>query len=778
MNWLLFLEKLNKIPLYILLFLTPIFFLPFTQNVLDFPKQILALFLILLSLIGWLGRKIFEGKLALRGNKIFYFSLSLIFLSLLFSSIFSLLPNTSFLNQSSDVADNFLTFLLLLILVLLFTNSFDKETESLPFLFFFILSSAIAGVINIFQIYKIFPLPFDFAKISSFNTVGTANSLAILGAVLLPLSLILTFRAKGSFKIILGLISFALFLNVLLVNFQTAWIGLIAGILVLFIFSFGNQKKIKAGWVALLMIGLIFSLFFYLFPVLLPGFPVLTPEVSLNSSSEIYILKGVFSGGIKNIILGTGPGTFIFDYSQYHSSLLNQTIFWGTRFSNGNSMFLDWILTKGILGGISLLFFYVLIIYFSVKHLRKIDDPEDYSGIKLGLVAGIISLIVVSFLYPFNFVLHFTFWVFIGGFLLYFIPKLPAVNLSSPYKIIFTNSILVIIIIFSLSLFFIQGQKYFAEVQYLRGIEASQAGNLDKAINYINGATKLNPSLDIYWRDLSQLYLAKTNSISQDSGLSIEDKRRFTMLTVVSGADAINRAKDLAPMNVADWNVRGFFYRNLIGIIPGSEEIALSSYQRAIQLEPASPFAFGERGRVYILIAQDLSQKKENELSQQNLNLAIENLNKAIELKSDYAPAHYLLAVVYDQQGKIEQAISKLEETELISPQDPGVAFQLGLLYCRSQKLDNAKSEFERAVDLNSFYSNAKYMLGLVYDKEGEKEKAQEQFEELVKSNPQNQQVEKILGNLKNGLPALAGITKEPICSQLPIEESPPEIQK
>ena len=44
----------------------------------------------------------------------------------------------------------------------------------------------------------------------------------------------------------------------------------------------------------------------------------------------------------RNVILGTGPGTFIFEYSQYHSALLNQTLFWGTRFFNGNSAFLDW----------------------------------------------------------------------------------------------------------------------------------------------------------------------------------------------------------------------------------------------------------------------------------------------------------------------------------------------------------------------------------------------------------------------------------------------------
>jgi len=219
--------------------------------------------------------------------------------------------------------------------------------------------------------------------------------------------------------------------------------------------------------------------------------------------------------------------------------------------------------------------------------------------------------------------------------------------------------------------------------------------------------------------------------------------------------------------------VRGFFYRNLIGI-EGAGDLSLLSYQKATQLEPTSPFAFGERGRVYILIAQELSQKGQDQLRRENLDLAVKNLKAAIELKSDYAPAHYLLAVVYDQQGKEDEAISRLEETKKIAPQDTGISFQLGMLYWRKEEWDKAQKEFEATMELNPNYSNARYMLGLVYDKKGEKNKAKEQFEKVVQLNPENQEVKKILENLNKGLPALEGI----IPAQPPIGEIPPEIQK
>jgi len=768
----LFFGKLNKIPLYLFLFLIPILFLPFTSNVSDFPKQVLASILILLSLIGWLGKGICAGKLILRGNKIFYLSLILIFLSLLLSSVFSILGGISFFGYLSDITDSFLTILLFLISTFLFINSFETETEFLPFLFFLLLSGAVAGIFNLLQIYKIFILPFDFAKNSSFNTIGTPNSFAILGAVFLPISLILTFSSKGYLRTILGLTSFIFFANVVLTNFKTAWMVLVVCILVLFIFGFGKEKKIKVSFALLLMIGLIFSFFFYFFPLSLPGFPNLSPEVSLSFNSEILILKGVFGEGIKNLILGTGPGTFIFDYSKYRSPLLNQTIFWGTRFANGNSSFFDWLLTKGVLGGASLIFFYLLITYSVFKHFSKNKD-KNLIEIKLGLSSGILGLICASFFYSFNFTLYFVFWFLASVLFFSFSSKTTEIKIDSSSRTILTNGILMLFIIFTLGLNFFQGQKYFAEVKYLKGIEAFRAGDVEKAINLLQQATGLNPSLDIYWRDLSQLFLAKTNLISQNLNLPSEEKRRLTNLAIVEGAQAINQATNILPIDVANWNVRGFFYRNLVGV-EGAGDISLASYQKAIELEPTSPFAYGEKGRIHILMAQDFSQKGKTDKALESLGLAFESLKTAINLKPDYAPAHYLLAVVYDQQGKVEEAISKLEETQIITPQDSGVAFQLGLLYWRKDKIKEARQQFEKAVILNPNYSNAGYMLGLVYDKDGEKEKAKKEFEKLITLNPQNEQLRKILENLEKGLPALQGV----ISSQPPISEFPSEIQK
>jgi tetratricopeptide (TPR) repeat protein len=52
---------------------------------------------------------------------------------------------------------------------------------------------------------------------------------------------------------------------------------------------------------------------------------------------------------------------------------------------------------------------------------------------------------------------------------------------------------------------------------------------------------------------------------------------------------------------------------------------------------------------------------------------------------------------------------------------------------------------------LDSQYANAKYFLGLSYERLGRREDAIKQFEGIKVTNPDNQEIELILSNLKAG---------------------------
>ena len=761
------LDRLNKISLYLLLFLLPLFFLPFAQSALGYPKQTLLLFLVFLSLIGWLGKQFTQRKIIIRENNLLYFVLLFILLLFSTSTIFSLWPTASFWGWPLSIADSLLTFLSLLLLVFLFVNSFQTEREIFSALLTLLISGTLAGIYLLLQLYGVFVLPFGFSHFFSFNTISNSVYQAVLFlAVLLPVSLVLAFRIK---KPIFWIILSVLLASVILVDFKDAWILLLLGVLTLTIFGLsGSQGKLRVGLTVFLMVLLVLSIFFIFFPLRPAWFPALPLQVSPGNVTETDVLSGVYGQGIKNILLGTGPGTFIFDYSQYRSPLLNLTLFWGTRFSSGSSEFLDWFITKGFLVGISLVVFLGLIIYFGFKGLIK---TEGFMGIRLGFLASAVALTGAGFLSSFGLSLWFVFWIVMAG-LFFYNSKTKEVNLDSQFRRAGFVAVLLITIIAGIVLFLFQGQNYLAEIRYSRGINFSQKGDINRAIDLIQRAALLSPSVDIYFRDLAQLYLVQANLIAQDQGLTIEDKGEKIRENIEKGIGVLNQTISRSPFNVANWNVAGFFYRNLIGI-EGAGEEALRCYFKAAELEPASPFPYGEIGRVYILMAQNFREKQMPEKEKECLSWAVANLEKSIELKPDYAPAHYLKAVAYDQQGRGEEAIVTLEELKKVSPEDIGIAFQLGMLYWRTEKLNEAQGEFEGIIESDSNYSNARYMLGLLYDKKGEKEKAREQFEKVARLNPENQEVIKILENLRKGLPALEGI----VVSQPPIEEIPPEIQ-
>ncbi len=770
-------EKINKTFLYLAVFLIPIFFLPFAQDYLEYPKQTLLLVLVTVSLGAWFLKQILQKKIIIRKIGLIHYAILALLASFLLSAIFSLWPKASFFGFPLDITDSFVSFVIFAFLALLIANSFQEEKDLSFLVMLLIGSGALASAFGIFQLYRIFLFPAKNLQNILFNTIGAFGGVAVLSALLLPISLFYFFKTSGPRKTIIGVSALILLLSIIVVNFKTAWNILILIVLILSVFGARDVKgKAGVGWTVVTMGLLTISLFFLFFPLRFPIFPIIPTEVSPSFSSEVDILKGVFSGGVKNIFLGTGPSTFIFDYSKFRSPLLNQSIFWGNRFYRGDSVLFDWIITKGILGGMAIIFLMAGILYALIKSFLKNGQQKNNFFIKNALFASMIGMILLGPFYAFNFVLWFVFWVFLGILLACDeIKKNTEIRLEqSSAKMTGTTLVFLVIFFSGISLFFFQGKRYIADVNYLEGIRFSHINDLDRAISKIEKkAIGLAPDIDVYWRDLGQMYLAKADYISRDKNLSPQERADLAQSAIKKGMEAVNKAVNIAPANVANWNIQGFFFRNLIGIEKAGE-LALASYRRAISLEPASPFAYGEMGRVYILLAQDFSKKQMSKEQDESLSFAVSALNRAIELKTDYAPAHYLLAVVYDQQKNIDGAIKQLETTKINAQNDSGVVFQLGLLYWRKNEVKKAQEEFKRATELNPSFSNALYMLGLSYDSTGQAQEAIKQFEKIAQLNPENEQIIKILENLYGGLPALHGV----VVTQPPIEEVPLEFQK
>lgn len=796
---------LSSINLYLLALLVPLWFLPFTQNSVEYPKQLLVIILIFLSIAAWGIKVIRGGELSYRRTWL-YIPLFFLLLVSAVSTFFSLSPSASFWGSQFDIAGSFLTLSAFVFLYLVMVNTLNVKSVY-RFLALFAVSSAAASMLAVAQLGGLLSfLPFGIVSAPAFNTIGSLNSVAVFSAVLLPFSLGMALGGRMLSKIFLWIVVSSLVAVLVLINFSTAWITLIVGMITLFILGMSRMRsRNRLGWVSFPFTFSVIALLFLLFSVSVPGAPSVPFEVSPSQKASFDIAQNVLA---DRPFLGSGPGTFVFDYARFRSPVLNQTLFWGTRFPAGASEVLDGFAERGVLG---MLAFFGMVFAALAVGIRKfffphparhdIKDDRSFAGIQsesqqeaerseeappgeqsgfsllisYGIFASFVAVLTAQFLYPAHFMLSLIFWMLLGGMTVIAAPRLRSIALKK-HTLFSTlpSFVFLFVIIFGLGLIFVGAQKYVAEIHYRRALNIYAQGNIDSAINQVLSATRLNPSSDVYWRNLSQLYLVRLNQITQNAGISLEERQERSQDVIANIVASTRQATDLSPADVANWTVQGFVYRSLIGI-PGAEDFAIEAYRRAIELEPASPFNWTELGRIYFLQAQRRVQEGASLQDQEKAyEQAFVNLNQALELKEDYAPAHYLAAVVYDSQGRTAEAVVKLKEATAFSPRDVGLAFQLGMVYWQQGEIEGARVEFERAKALNPSYSNARYMLGLVYDTLGEPGKARLEFAVVAGLNPGNLEVLEILKNLNAGRSALESITP----NQPPIQEIPFEISE
>ena len=90
-------------------------------------------------------------------------------------------------------------------------------------------------------------------------------------------------------------------------------------------------------------------------------------------------------------------------------------------------------------------------------------------------------------------------------------------------------------------------------------------------------------------------------------------------------------------------------------------------------------------------------------LSRGQLEIALEKLKKAISADPTYAPAHTVIAVLYEQIGEMSLAGKHYREAVELSPDNGDVNNNYGVFLCKSGKASGAEKYFLTAVE-DPFY--------------------------------------------------------------------------
>lgn len=749
-------ETISKSFIYLLVFLLPIFFFPFTQNVLDFPKQVLLVFLLSLSLIFYFINILLKGKMQLTPHPHTRF-LIFFFLAFLLSFLFSKSKLDSLFGLPFTTSQSLFALLYLTIFYFLLRDLIKKE-ELLYLFFIFSISIFLILIFSTLQLFGKFILPFPFSKTSSFTLVGNTQSFSLLCAIFLPMFFSFALFSKKLVRIFFILLSILSFIFIFLTNFKYAWLFL--GIGFIFLLSILSTHVELFGYPPLIfpLFCIAISIIFLFLNIQIFNFPII-PEFSLTYTDS---LKIAFSSIKENPILGSGPGTFSYIFALHKPANLIPSL-WNIRISNSSSKFFDILSTMGVVGTIFFLLFILSPFIYGILKLRQKDESKIVQ--LLPFFSSIFPLTLLQFVYPTNLTFEFVYFFLLGALIKSLSDKEIEIDFTKGRYSLVVSFILVFLfsLVFVSIILFLQ--TFVSEIFYFKGLRSWQTGKIDESIRYLERSTTINPRIDYYYRDLSQAYLAKVTQKVQ--------KRDFNLQEEISRSIEFGRlASQKNKNNVGNWSSWAFVYQTLFDLgVQNADDFALKNWDQALQLDPNNPFFITQKGMIFLKRA--VAQKDQ----EKNFSEAESYFKKAIQVKSDYAPAHYQIALLYDAKGELEKAISKLEETKQFAPLDVGLAFQLGVLYYRKGEYQKAKEELERSVLLVPDYANALYFLGLTYDMLGEKSKAIEKFKRVSELNPEIEEVKTIIRNLEQGKPALEGIlqTTPP---QTPVSESPPEIRR
>lgn len=774
--------------LYLLGFLVPLFFLPLNANVIELNKQLILIVFSLILLVVWLARMIIVGEMNLKKSSLNLGIVVFLVFSLV-SAIFSKNLYQGLVGVGGTVVESFFSVLALVIFFFLLVNNLKSRRQLLNFVLVIVLSGVVAGIIGLLQLIGKFLLPWDFSRLNAFNTIGSVNALEIFLASLLVLAVTLFAQTSGSRwrQVFYGVAAAFFLLMVLSINFSNVSWGLIIANIVIVALGIINREQISPYRLILPMVVLAFSILMILTSSNLFTKWFNTPvEVSPSFSATAQIDREVLK---KNLFFGTGPGSFAFDYGLHRSQILNQTAFWNIRFTQGFSKIFGQPATLGVFGSVIWL---IIVVAFAIYgFILLVRRRGENWPLALAMFSSWLFLAFLQFIYSTNLTLEFAFWAMLGLSFLTLktllvkneeekeeFSKLAVINVefkkTSPLASVL-SFVFVIVLVLTISALYLSVSYYYSDILYQQGLRAiSEKNDIEKGSTVISRAVMLNPYNDLYLRTLAQAALLRVNqefnkpqSVQRDTGIQN---------LIATAINLAKRSTDLSPLNVDNWVQRALIYQAVMPYVAGSDQWVFDAYTEAIKLEPQNPYYYFELGRSYLLASDLLAQagtdKEKQVKSQEYLSKAEEAFNKSVSLKSDYDASIYQLALVYDRQGNIDQAIIKMKATQEVYPNDIGIAFQLGLLYYKQAGWDLARAQLERAVFLDANYSNARYFLGLIYDRRGDKARAIEQFEKIEILNPGNQDVKNILANLRAGKPAVPPETL-PIPSGQPKEQPP-----
>lgn len=752
---------------WVLLFgitLMPLFFLPWTTSVLELNKQLLLTIVAGVGLVLWLLDVVMSGKISWNFNPLDKGILGFAG-AVVLSSIFSVAKFKSVFGLAGNLSGSLFSIIALTLIYLLLINTFDEKGSKLRLYFSVSITAAI--LYGLLQILGVHIVRFPFAVSRSFNMLGSINGLGMMAAIMLP---VLYTQKKFKNKYfnygyldISKIGALASLVVLLIINWWVLWVVAITSMVAMIIlesFVFSSHRGIfRISKFIFPMVVIVLGIFMVIvnmnFIFVKRNLPIeLAPSNKLSAKVAWEVLK-------DNFAFGYGPENFSLAFDKYGAQEFRKSSFSGLKLFDATSYVFNTIINSGLLGLFALGFIFWLIgssLFKTVKQKLIDFDPES-----IGIISAVAASIVAMFFYPFNLILVFNFYILLALLVLaVWSDKRFTYNVEEKAVLSMVSSLGFIsgLILALVGLYFVS-VNYIADVKFAKALGQTEVKNAsDRIVNAINW----KDNDDRFYKLASQLSL---NLLSQELNTKANpndtQKNYRTQNHITSAVAMAQKATQVAPRESNNWLNLGNVYQNLMRLVDGADSLAESAYLKASELRPGDPSFQNQIGSMYIAKADLIRQlaalsnaSVKRQFGQQldsTLKKAEESFKKAIDLSNNYGLAIYNLGVVYERQGKLNEAIKQLETIAPFNSNQPGLAFELGLLYYRANRKDDSFAQLQRALVLAPDYANARWYLALIYEETKRLDQAIEQLERIlsIDVNKNNKVILEKLKDLKAG---------------------------
>lgn len=649
-------------------------------------------------------------------------------------------------------------FLLLLGTIMLLVLSFGQDKKAAMWMI--IIPIITATILALHQIIR-FILPDSFFNLGvlsapSDSLIGGFNDLGIFLAATILIMLVSVIQLALPRLIMIGVLGIIVLnlIVLMVININYLWIvlGLTSLSLLMFLLTrdrfSNNSAPTHVSTMSVVIMSLVFvvsAIFFVAGSNLgasISGWAgVDYTEVRPSFTATMDIMQNVMA---DNAFTGIGPNRFVDAWQLHKDQSINQTIFWNTGFGSGSSYILTWFSTTGVIGVVAWVIFFVLFLYRGVRTLFMTDNRDP-----LWFYIGTVSFVLAVFLWG-------TLWLYVAGpFILVLAAMMTGLYLVSERSLYIYNEtltpklfvsaragfvligVVMLVVVGTVAIGYTTARQFVSLTTYVYatdGVEGEDAiaqvtGRLAQAYNYHRS--------DIYLRDIIAYQIAQLNSLLSLEEPDANQRQEFNDI-VENVVSVANESVQLRPFKARNWATLGDVYALLSQLdIEGADARAEEAYQKAIELDPISPYYPLQIGLLTIRGG--------------DVEAGRAKIGEALTLKQNYVEALSVLAQLDINEGNLERAVSTTEALVVLEPSNPGRLYQLALLYGAAENREAALVVLNRAIELNPQFANAIYLRSLHLYTDGKVSEAIAELRTVRALDEGNSAVDEVIAQMQAG---------------------------